>query len=328
MQISSLMLAMQAHIMHVSVCPPASDSVPTDQPLSTFGASAKVLHISICILQQLKQRSDVLMREARLCRCASSLEQTCRSKWAIPSSLILWTTTRWVSRLQQILGSSICHDIAVKGKSFAWTCSSRDGLSCTGGASAPKHQSCSLCLGAAFVAAARQAACNRGLINSRPMAAADSRSPGVHFACPCTTTRQFKSLLLPCPSANNGCIFEKSWRAALWWQVAPERKLRVRKDMKWGDLRQLAADQLSVPVGSQRFWTWAKRQNGTYRYLLLALVLWGSTFMCGTYRYLLLRLVLWGSHTHALLRQLWMRAPGDVHPLPRSCRPLEAALHV
>ena len=47
--------------------------------------------------------------------------------------------------------------------------------------------------------------------------------------------------------------------------MAPERKLRVRKDMKWGDLRQLAAEQLSVPVSSQRFWTWAKRQNGTYR---------------------------------------------------------------
>ena len=37
--------------------------------------------------------------------------------------------------------------------------------------------------------------------------------------------------------------------------------------MRWGDFRQLAAQQLGVEVPSQRFWSWSKRQNGTYRCL-------------------------------------------------------------
>ena len=41
--------------------------------------------------------------------------------------------------------------------------------------------------------------------------------------------------------------------------------LRVRKHTKFGELKRLVAEQLGVPVESQRYWTWTKRQNNTIR---------------------------------------------------------------
>lgn len=43
------------------------------------------------------------------------------------------------------------------------------------------------------------------------------------------------------------------------------KALRVKKQMLFGDFRKLAAEELGVPVGKQRWWKWAKRQNGTLR---------------------------------------------------------------
>lgn len=33
----------------------------------------------------------------------------------------------------------------------------------------------------------------------------------------------------------------------------------------FSELRQLVAKEMGVPAELQRFWKWAKRQNGTYR---------------------------------------------------------------
>ncbi|KAK9819401.1 hypothetical protein WJX81_005916 [Elliptochloris bilobata] len=43
------------------------------------------------------------------------------------------------------------------------------------------------------------------------------------------------------------------------------KALRVKKQMLFRDFRQMAAEELGVPVERQRWWKWAKRQNGTLR---------------------------------------------------------------
>ena len=40
---------------------------------------------------------------------------------------------------------------------------------------------------------------------------------------------------------------------------------RVKKQTKFLEFRKMLADDLEVPLEQQRFWTWAKRQNSTYR---------------------------------------------------------------
>ena len=40
---------------------------------------------------------------------------------------------------------------------------------------------------------------------------------------------------------------------------------RVKKQTKFLEFRQMLAGDLEVPLEQQRFWTWAKRQNSTYR---------------------------------------------------------------
>ena len=47
-----------------------------------------------------------------------------------------------------------------------------------------------------------------------------------------------------------------------WVQV---KALRVKKQMLFRDFRALAAKELEVPLERQRWWKWAKRQNGTLR---------------------------------------------------------------
>ena len=39
----------------------------------------------------------------------------------------------------------------------------------------------------------------------------------------------------------------------------------MKKQMLFGDFRALAAKELEVPLERQRWWKWAKRQNGTLR---------------------------------------------------------------
>lgn len=43
------------------------------------------------------------------------------------------------------------------------------------------------------------------------------------------------------------------------------KNFRVKKQTLFGDFRKLVAEELGVPVEQQRFWTFAKRQNGTLR---------------------------------------------------------------
>lgn len=47
--------------------------------------------------------------------------------------------------------------------------------------------------------------------------------------------------------------------------AAQVKNFRVKKQMLFGDFRKLVAEELSVPVEHQRFWTFAKRQNSTLR---------------------------------------------------------------
>ncbi len=46
---------------------------------------------------------------------------------------------------------------------------------------------------------------------------------------------------------------------------AQVRALRVKKQMLFRDFRQLAAQELGVAPERQRWWRWARRQNGTLR---------------------------------------------------------------
>ena len=46
---------------------------------------------------------------------------------------------------------------------------------------------------------------------------------------------------------------------------AQVKALRVKKQMLFGDFRRMAAEELGVPLDRQRWWKWAKRQNGTLR---------------------------------------------------------------
>ena len=39
----------------------------------------------------------------------------------------------------------------------------------------------------------------------------------------------------------------------------------MKKQMLFGDFRRMAAEELGVPMERQRWWKWAKRQNGTLR---------------------------------------------------------------
>lgn len=43
------------------------------------------------------------------------------------------------------------------------------------------------------------------------------------------------------------------------------RHFRVQKQKPWGEFKEMIAQELGVPVEAQRYWVWAKRQNGTYR---------------------------------------------------------------
>lgn len=56
------------------------------------------------------------------------------------------------------------------------------------------------------------------------------------------------------------------WFDLVDYDKLPEASsLRVRKHTKFGELKQLVAEQLGVPVDRQRYWTWTKRQNATVR---------------------------------------------------------------
>ena len=46
---------------------------------------------------------------------------------------------------------------------------------------------------------------------------------------------------------------------------AQVKALRVKKQMLFADFRRMAAEELGVPLERQRWWKWAKRQNGTLR---------------------------------------------------------------
>ena len=39
----------------------------------------------------------------------------------------------------------------------------------------------------------------------------------------------------------------------------------MKKQTHFLEFHQMLADNLQVPLEQQRFWTWAKRQNSTYR---------------------------------------------------------------
>ena len=51
------------------------------------------------------------------------------------------------------------------------------------------------------------------------------------------------------------------------WTAAQVKNFRVKKQVLFGDFRKLVAEELGVPLQQQRFWTFAKRQNGTLRSL-------------------------------------------------------------
>ena len=56
--------------------------------------------------------------------------------------------------------------------------------------------------------------------------------------------------------------------SAQWCSLLPPLQVkhyRVKKQTKFLEFRQMLADDLEVPLEQQRFWTWAKRQNSTYR---------------------------------------------------------------
>jgi len=56
------------------------------------------------------------------------------------------------------------------------------------------------------------------------------------------------------------------WFDLVDYDKLPEASsLRVRKHTKFGELKQLVAEHLGVPVEKQRYWTWTKRQNNTIR---------------------------------------------------------------
>ena len=59
------------------------------------------------------------------------------------------------------------------------------------------------------------------------------------------------------PAEQSFCV-----TALGWVQV---KALRVKKQMLFRDFRALAAKELEVPLERQRWWKWAKRQNGTLR---------------------------------------------------------------
>ena len=71
--------------------------------------------------------------------------------------------------------------------------------------------------------------------------------------------------------ARDADMAEQVGRQGVWFDLVDYDKLpeaaslRVRKHTKFGELRRLVAEQLGVPVEKQRFWTWAKRLNGTVR---------------------------------------------------------------
>ncbi|EIE26652.1 cysteine proteinase [Coccomyxa subellipsoidea C-169] len=53
-----------------------------------------------------------------------------------------------------------------------------------------------------------------------------------------------------------------------WFDLADQEKVktfRVKKQMLFGEFRELVAEELGVPLEQQRFWTFAKRQNSTLR---------------------------------------------------------------
>ncbi len=43
------------------------------------------------------------------------------------------------------------------------------------------------------------------------------------------------------------------------------KQIRVKKQALFRELREQAAQELGLPVQQLRFWTFAKRQNGTMR---------------------------------------------------------------
>ena len=59
-----------------------------------------------------------------------------------------------------------------------------------------------------------------------------------------------------------GAALSAHWLCCGTLQV---KHYRVKKQTKFLEFRQMLADDLEVPLEQQRFWTWAKRQNSTYR---------------------------------------------------------------
>eukprot|EP00891_Asterochloris_glomerata_P000046 jgi/Astpho2/46/Aster-07498 len=61
---------------------------------------------------------------------------------------------------------------------------------------------------------------------------------------------------------------EQQIGTTLFFDLVDQNKVkhyRVKKQTKFQEFRQMLADDLEVPLEQQRFWTWAKRQNSTYR---------------------------------------------------------------
>lgn len=63
------------------------------------------------------------------------------------------------------------------------------------------------------------------------------------------------------------CFVRQIWgvRSRLVSAAVQVKTFRVKKQMLFGEFRELVAEELGVPLEQQRFWTFAKRQNSTLR---------------------------------------------------------------